>query len=255
MFDFIKRIAPAAIVGAAAIASIATLDPAITGKPMPVEPTSPGGTSLAAAEADAGTTPATSTPEPPVDATGTADGTTSISTDTGAVTVTEGDAGRTSGLSEFTTPPAVPTPAAPPTSSPEQSAPAEAAPTEAAQPSQAPAPVAPSTPDAAPTPAAPSTQPAVACSDGDAVEGQLVQTRWGPVQVNGTIANGTLCEVHAVTWPDGDGHSARISRYAIPQLDASANQALETGSQFQYVSGATYTSDGYWQSLQSLLDQ
>ena len=63
---------------------------------------------------------------------------------------------------------------------------------------------------------------AESCDTADAVTGPSVQTRWGPVQVAATIANGELCEVHATVWPDGDNRSAMISQYAIPELDAMA---------------------------------
>jgi uncharacterized protein with FMN-binding domain len=89
------------------------------------------------------------------------------------------------------------------------------------------------------------------CDNGQAVTGQSVMTRWGPVQVAGTVSNGKLCEVHAVVWPSGDGRSIQINDYAIPQLDA---QAAQSGTQFDGVSGATYTTEGYRQSLQSILD-
>jgi len=71
------------------------------------------------------------------------------------------------------------------------------------------------------------------------------------VQVAATIANGELCDVHAVVWPDSDRRSSEISQFAIPVLDASASKQ---GVEFDAVSGATYTSDGYRQSLQQLLD-
>ncbi len=83
------------------------------------------------------------------------------------------------------------------------------------------------------------------------VTGEAVMTRWGPVQVAATITDGQLVEAHAVAWPSNDGRSLQINGYAIPILDASATQA---GTQFDYVSGATYTSEAYRQSLQSLLD-
>lgn len=89
------------------------------------------------------------------------------------------------------------------------------------------------------------------CDNGQEVTGQSVMTRWGPVQVAATIADGQLCEVHAVVWPTGDGRSIQINNYAIPQLDAMASQQ---GTQFDYISGATYTSEGYRESLQSILD-
>lgn len=86
---------------------------------------------------------------------------------------------------------------------------------------------------------------------GDAVTGQEVMTRWGPVQVSATVSGGSVCAVQAIEWPQGDGRSQQINAYAIPQLDAWASASP---TQFDYVSGATYTSQGYHQSLQSILD-
>ncbi|MBK9740534.1 MAG: FMN-binding protein [Actinobacteria bacterium] len=94
-------------------------------------------------------------------------------------------------------------------------------------------------------------QAASSCDTAEAVTGPSVMTRWGPVQVAATIADGQLCEVHAVVWPTGDGRSMQINDYAIPIIDAAASQV---GTQFDYVSGATYTSEGYRESLQQLLD-
>jgi uncharacterized protein with FMN-binding domain len=99
--------------------------------------------------------------------------------------------------------------------------------------------------------AAESPAAAESCDTADAVTGPSVQTRWGPVQVAATIANGELCEVHATAWPDGDNRSAMISQYAIPELDAMASQQ---GVAFDAISGATYTSEAYRESLQQLLD-
>lgn len=89
------------------------------------------------------------------------------------------------------------------------------------------------------------------CSTAPEVTGPSVTTRWGPVQVAASFANGELCEVHAIAYPYGDNHSARISDQVIPYLDA---QATQVGTQFDSISGATYTTEGYRQSLQALLD-
>ncbi len=90
------------------------------------------------------------------------------------------------------------------------------------------------------------------CDSGDTVTGDSVTTRWGPVQVAATVSGSQVCEVYAVDWPTGDGRSQMISAYAIPRLDSSATAS--EGTQIDYVSGATYTSDGYARSLQSILD-
>lgn len=92
-----------------------------------------------------------------------------------------------------------------------------------------------------------------ACSSGESVTGDSVMTRWGPVQVAATVDNGTICEVHAIAWPDNDRKSSQINAYAVPYLDEVATASQ--GTQIDYVSGATYTSDAYAQSLQSILDQ
>ncbi|MGZ6273916.1 MAG: FMN-binding protein [Candidatus Limnocylindrales bacterium] len=49
------------------------------------------------------------------------------------------------------------------------------------------------------------------------------------------------------------GHSSQVSNYAAPQLRSEVLQAQS--SQVDSISGATYTSQAYQQSLQSALDQ
>ena len=85
------------------------------------------------------------------------------------------------------------------------------------------------------------------------VTGDTVQTRWGPVQVQITVVGGQITDVAAVRYPDGNGHDQQINSYALPVL---AQEALAAQSaNIDHVSGATVTSDGYVQSLQSALDQ
>ncbi|MFI5679679.1 FMN-binding protein [Streptomyces cellulosae] len=84
------------------------------------------------------------------------------------------------------------------------------------------------------------------------VTGDTVQTRWGPVQVRITLKNGKLTEVTAITYPTDNPRDQEINSYALPRL---RSEALEAQSaDIDTVSGATYTSDGYRQSLQSALD-
>jgi uncharacterized protein with FMN-binding domain len=84
------------------------------------------------------------------------------------------------------------------------------------------------------------------------VTGDTVQTRWGPVQVRVTIKNGRLTDVTALSYPTENPRDQEISGYALPQLRREALAAQS--AQIDTVSGATYTSDGYRQSLQSALD-
>ncbi|GHE63803.1 hypothetical protein GCM10014715_16620 [Streptomyces spiralis] len=84
------------------------------------------------------------------------------------------------------------------------------------------------------------------------VTGETVQTRWGPVQVRITLKNGRITDVTAVSYPTDNPRDQEINSYALPELrrEALAAQSADIDS----VSGATYTSDGYRQSLQSALD-
>ena len=84
------------------------------------------------------------------------------------------------------------------------------------------------------------------------VTGSEAQTRYGPVQVRVTLKNGRITDVTAVTVPQDNPRDQQISGYAIPQLTREAITAQS--AQIDTVSGATYTSDGYRQSLQSALD-
>jgi uncharacterized protein with FMN-binding domain len=86
-----------------------------------------------------------------------------------------------------------------------------------------------------------------------AVTGDTAQTRWGPVQVQITVAGGKITDVTPVQYPNGNGRDQEINSYALPVL---AKEALAAQSaNIDHVSGATVTSDGYVQSLQSAIDQ
>ncbi|MFC9288997.1 FMN-binding protein [Streptomyces sp. NPDC057052] len=82
--------------------------------------------------------------------------------------------------------------------------------------------------------------------------GDPVQTRYGPVQVRVTVEDGRLTDVTAVAYPQENPRDQQINGYAIPQLTREALSAQS--ADIDTVSGATYTSDGYRQSLQSALD-
>jgi len=83
--------------------------------------------------------------------------------------------------------------------------------------------------------------------------GPVVQTRWGPVQVRITIQARHLLDVEALQLPVAHPRSAEISRQAGPLLRQEALQAQS--ARIYLVSGASYTSQGYAQSLQAALDQ
>jgi uncharacterized protein with FMN-binding domain len=113
-----------------------------------------------------------------------------------------------------------------------------------------------STPDpATPAPSAPSASSAAATGTAGSgtFTGDSADTRWGPVQVQITVANGAVTAVTAVDYPQNNGRDIEINQFAIPQLNQEATAAKS--ATIDTVSGATVTSDGYIQSLQSALDK
>lgn len=83
--------------------------------------------------------------------------------------------------------------------------------------------------------------------------GATAQTRYGPVTVQITVTDGKVSDVQATNYPTGSRTDQVINSYAIPQLNS---EALQAGSaNIAMVSGATFTSYGYLQSLQDALDQ
>jgi len=85
------------------------------------------------------------------------------------------------------------------------------------------------------------------------VTGDVAQTQWGPVQVQLVIENGTITDVKVLQYPSGNPRDVEINNYALPILIQETSQAQS--AQIDMVSGATVTSTGYLQSLQSALDQ
>ncbi|MFC8144170.1 FMN-binding protein, partial [Streptomyces paradoxus] len=82
--------------------------------------------------------------------------------------------------------------------------------------------------------------------------GSVAQTQYGPVQVRVTVAGGKITKAEAVQAPKG-GRSDQITSSSVPRLNQAAVAA--GNADIDAVSGATYTSAGYKQSLQSALDQ
>lgn len=82
--------------------------------------------------------------------------------------------------------------------------------------------------------------------------GTAVQTYDGTIQVQITVSNGKLTAIQMLQYPTS-GRSSQISQAAIPTLIQEALQAQS--AQINAVSGATYTSQGFAQSLQSALVQ
>jgi uncharacterized protein with FMN-binding domain len=85
------------------------------------------------------------------------------------------------------------------------------------------------------------------------VTGDSVQTRWGPVEVQITVANGKITAVDVPVYPDNNPRDEEINASALPTLIRETLAAQS--SQIDMVSGATVTSGGYLQSLQAALDK
>jgi uncharacterized protein with FMN-binding domain len=84
------------------------------------------------------------------------------------------------------------------------------------------------------------------------VTGKVAETQYGPVQVRITVNGGKITQAEAVQAPKG-GVSDQKTAMAVPKLN---QEAVAAGSaNIDAVSGATYTSSGYKESLQSALDQ
>jgi uncharacterized protein with FMN-binding domain len=83
-------------------------------------------------------------------------------------------------------------------------------------------------------------------------DGATVQTQYGDMQVRVVLTGSRLTDVVALRLTDSSSRSVQISASAAPILrrEALAAQSAHIDS----VSGASYTSAGYIQSLQSALD-
>jgi len=85
------------------------------------------------------------------------------------------------------------------------------------------------------------------------VSGKVASTQWGPVQVALTISGSKITKVTVLQHPSGTPKHDEINNYALPILTREATSAQS--AKIDMVSGATVTSAGYIQSLQSAIDQ
>ena len=83
--------------------------------------------------------------------------------------------------------------------------------------------------------------------------GDAVMTRYGNVQVQITVKDGKITAADVLQVPDNDRRDQMINSAAVPVYNQEAVSAQS--AQIDVVSGATYTWDGYTQSLQSAIDQ
>jgi uncharacterized protein with FMN-binding domain len=87
-------------------------------------------------------------------------------------------------------------------------------------------------------------------ADGEYV-GASMDTEWGPIQVEAIIRGGAIADVKWIDFPTHRERSAEISRWAAPLLTSEAIQIQNW--EVDAVSQASFTSEGFQQSLQSAL--
>jgi len=86
-----------------------------------------------------------------------------------------------------------------------------------------------------------------------AVDGKVASTSYGPVQIQLIKRASKIVKVAVLVQPTNTLHDVQIGEFAFPKL-ISETLAAQNGK-IDAVSGATYTSAGYIQSLQSALDK
>jgi len=86
-----------------------------------------------------------------------------------------------------------------------------------------------------------------------AVDGKVASTSYGPVQIQLIKRSGKIVKVAVLVQPTNTLHDVQIGEFAFPKLISETLAAQD--AKIDAVSGASYTSAGYIQSLQSALDK
>ena len=106
---------------------------------------------------------------------------------------------------------------------------------------------------ATPTPVATTAAPKAASGASGTFTGAAADTRFGAVQVQITVSNGKITNVTAPQYPTESFRDQQINAQAIPYLIQETLQAQSAN--IQGVGGASYTSEGFYQSLVSALSK
>ena len=107
-------------------------------------------------------------------------------------------------------------------------------------------------PSAKPTAAAPTVAPAKPVGGvTGSFTGSVANTRYGPVQVKIVVKNGKIVDAQAVQAPSGSND--RYTQKAVPRLREQTIAAQSAN--VQGVSGASFTSYGWYESLASAIAQ
>jgi uncharacterized protein with FMN-binding domain len=99
--------------------------------------------------------------------------------------------------------------------------------------------------------AAPSAAPAQPVGVNGSFTGSVANTRYGPVQVKIVVKNGKIVDAQAVQAPSGSND--RYTQKAVPRLREQTIAAQSAN--VQGVSGASFTSYGWYESLASAIAQ
>lgn len=83
--------------------------------------------------------------------------------------------------------------------------------------------------------------------------GKVVDAYYGNVQVKATVQGGKISDVTFLDYPHDRSNSVRINTIATPMLKSEAIQVQS--AQVDTISGATFTSNAFRQSLSSALSQ
>lgn len=107
-------------------------------------------------------------------------------------------------------------------------------------------------PSTNPPSGAPSTPTGTSGTPTGTYDGGAADTRYGPVQVEITYTAGRITAARTLQTPGESGRDIEINKAAVPTLIQETLQAQS--AHIDSVSGATYTSEGYAESLQSAID-
>ena len=97
------------------------------------------------------------------------------------------------------------------------------------------------------------TAPSTSGAKDGTYDGDTVQTRYGPMQVEVVIKNGKIESAKTLQQPGSDRESQQINAQVIPILNNAIVQYQTLN--FGNVSRATFSTNGYKESAQSALDK
>jgi uncharacterized protein with FMN-binding domain len=97
----------------------------------------------------------------------------------------------------------------------------------------------------------PATPPKAAAAASGKFKGSAVRTRYGSFQVQITVASGKITDISMLQSGSQDGTSQQITGYALPLLIQAVLQQQKAN--VGYVSGASYTTQGFEGAVQSAM--